>query len=92
MKERKWGRIINIASAHGFVASQQKSAYCTTKFGMIGLTKVVALETAKEGITVNAICPGFILTPLFERQVQRMMNVRNLSHEDAKAFLLQKEY
>lgn len=80
MKERKWGRIINIASAHGMVASQKKSAYCTTKFGMIGLTKVVALETAKSGITCNAICPGFILTPLFDRQVRRMMKVINGSY------------
>ena len=81
MKERKWGRIINISSAHGMVASPQKSAYCTTKFAMIGLTKVVALETAKDGITCNTINPGFILTPLFEKQVQRMMKIINGTHE-----------
>ena len=69
MKQRKWGRIINIASAHGLVASPNKSAYCASKFGVVGLTKVVALENAKEGITCNAICPGFIMTPLIKKQI-----------------------
>lgn len=66
MKKKKWGRIINIASAHGIVASPYKSAYVAAKHGLVGLTKVVALETAREGITCNAICPGFVKTPLVE--------------------------
>ena len=69
MKARRWGRIINIASAHGLVASAQKSAYVAAKHGLVGLTKAVALETASTGITVNAICPGWVLTPLVQRQV-----------------------
>ena len=66
MKKRKWGRIINIASAHGLVASAQKVAYVAAKHGIIGLTKVVAMETANDGITCNAICPGWVLTPLVQ--------------------------
>lgn len=58
-----WGRIINISSAHGLVASPNKSVYCASKFGLIGLTKVVALETAGTGVTCNAVCPGWVLTP-----------------------------
>lgn len=69
MKRRKWGRIINIASAHGLVASVQKAAYVASKHGVIGLTKVVALENANAGITCNAICPGWVLTPLVEQQI-----------------------
>jgi len=69
MRERGWGRVINIASAHGLRASPFKSAYVTAKHGVIGLTKTVALETAKEPITVNAICPGYVLTPLVEKQI-----------------------
>ena len=64
MKKRKWGRIINIASAHGLVASAQKVAYVAAKHGLVGMTKVVAIETANDGITCNAICPGWVLTPL----------------------------
>ena len=64
MKARKWGRIINIASAHALVASPFKSAYVAAKHGILGLTKTVALETAEHGITANAICPGYVLTPL----------------------------
>ncbi len=64
MKKRKWGRVINIASAHGLVASGQKSAYVAAKHGIVGFTKVVAIETANDGITCNAICPGWVLTPL----------------------------
>ncbi len=69
MKQRKWGRIINIASAHGLVASAQKVAYVSAKHGLVGLTKVVALETANDGITCNAICPGWVLTPLVQKQI-----------------------
>jgi 3-hydroxybutyrate dehydrogenase len=69
MKERKWGRIINIASVHGLVASVNKSAYVAAKHGVVGLTKVVALENAQTGVTCNAICPGFVLTPLIQKQI-----------------------
>jgi 3-hydroxybutyrate dehydrogenase len=69
MKQRKWGRIINIASAHGLVASGQKVAYVAAKHGLVGLTKVVAIETANNGVTCNAICPGWVLTPLVEQQI-----------------------
>jgi 3-hydroxybutyrate dehydrogenase len=69
MKKRKWGRIINIASAHGLVASVQKVAYVSAKHGLVGMTKVVALETANDGITCNAICPGWVLTPLVQNQI-----------------------
>jgi 3-hydroxybutyrate dehydrogenase len=69
MKKRKWGRIINIASAHGLVASTQKVAYVSAKHGLVGLTKVVAMETANDGVTCNAICPGWVLTPLVQQQI-----------------------
>ncbi len=69
MKRRGWGRIINVASAHGLVASPFKSAYVAAKHGMVGLTKTVALEAAVHGVTVNAICPGYVLTPLVEKQI-----------------------
>ena len=71
MRKRNWGRIINTASAHGLVASAQKSAYVAAKHGIVGLTKVAALETATTGVTVNAICPGWVLTPLVEKQIQQ---------------------
>jgi 3-hydroxybutyrate dehydrogenase len=70
MKTRGWGRIINIASAHGLVASAQKAAYVAAKHGVLGITKVAAIETANHGITVNAICPGWVLTPLVQRQLE----------------------
>jgi 3-hydroxybutyrate dehydrogenase len=70
MKQRKWGRIINIASAHGLVASAQKVAYVAAKHGIVGMTKVVAIETANDGITCNAICPGWVLTPLVQKQIE----------------------
>jgi len=70
MRAKNWGRIINIASAHGLVASAQKSAYVTAKHGLIGLTKSVALETAQSGITCNAICPGWVLTALVQKQIE----------------------
>ena len=69
MKKRCWGRIINIASAHGLVASRQKAGYVAAKHGLVGLTKVVAIETANHGITCNAICPGWVLTPLVQAQI-----------------------
>jgi 3-hydroxybutyrate dehydrogenase len=69
MKRRGWGRIVNIASAHGLVASPFKSAYIAAKHGLVGFTKTVALETARQGITCNAICPGYVLTPLVEKQI-----------------------
>jgi 3-hydroxybutyrate dehydrogenase len=69
MRARNWGRILNVASVHGLVASAQKSAYVAAKHGLVGLTKVVALETARTGVTCNAICPGWVLTPLVQQQV-----------------------
>jgi 3-hydroxybutyrate dehydrogenase len=81
MKARKWGRIINIASAHGLVASPFKSAYVAAKHGVLGLTKTVALETAEHGITVNAICPGYVLTPLVQKQIPETAKARGLTEE-----------
>ena len=81
MKARGWGRIINIASAHGLVASPFKSAYVAAKHGIVGLTKTVALETAENGITVNAICPGYVLTPLVEKQIPETAHARMLTEE-----------
>ena len=81
MKRRNWGRIVNIASAHGLVASPFKSAYVAAKHGMLGLTKTVALETAETGITCNAICPGYVRTPLVEGQIEDQAKVHQLSHE-----------
>lgn len=81
MKARGWGRIVNIASAHALVASPFKSAYVAAKHGIAGLTKAVALETAEHGITVNAICPGYVLTPLVERQIPETAHARMLSEE-----------
>ncbi len=82
MKERKWGRIINVASAHGLVASPFKSAYVAAKHGMVGLTKTVALEVAEFGVTCNAICPGYVLTPLVEKQIPDTAKARGISEED----------
>ena len=82
MAARGWGRIINIASAHGLRASPFKSAYVATKHGVVGLTKTVALETAEKGITVNAICPGYVWTPLVARQVADQAKVHGLSEAD----------
>ena len=81
MKARKWGRIINIASAHALVASPFKSAYVAAKHGLYGLTKTVALETAEHGITVNAICPGYVLTPLVQKQIPETAKARGLTEE-----------
>ena len=81
MKSRGWGRIINLASAHGLVASPFKSAYVAAKHGVVGLTKTVALETAQSGITCNAICPGYVRTPLVEAQIPATARVRGISEE-----------
>jgi len=88
MKARGWGRILNIASAHGLVASANKAAYVTAKHGLLGLTKVVALETARTAITCNAICPGWVLTPLVQRQIDARASEQGLSPAQAKAELL----
>jgi 3-hydroxybutyrate dehydrogenase len=82
MKEHGWGRIINISSIHGLVASPFKSAYISAKHGLIGLTKTVALEVGQHGITVNAICPGFVRTPLVEGQITNQANLNNLTEEE----------
>ena len=79
MKERRWGRIINIASAHALVASPFKSAYVAAKHGVAGLTKTIALETATFGITCNAICPGYVLTPLVEKQIPDTAKARGIT-------------
>ena len=88
MRERNWGRIVNIASTHGLVASTQKAAYVAAKHGVLGLTKVVALETATTGITCNAICPGWVLTPLVQKQIDDLAARERLSKEQAQAQLL----
>jgi len=81
MKASKWGRIINISSAHGLVASPFKSAYVAAKHGMIGLTKVTALEIAQQGITANAICPGYVYTPLVEKQIDDQAKAHGISRD-----------
>ena len=88
MKQKNWGRIINIASAHGLVASAQKSAYVAAKHGLVGLTKSTALETAQTGVTANAICPGWVLTPLVQKQVDDRATREGISNEQAKKNLL----
>ena len=82
MKARKWGRIINTASAHSLVASPYKAAYVAAKHGIAGLTKTIALELATFGVTVNCISPGYVWTPLVERQIPDTMKARNMSRED----------
>ena len=88
MKERRFGRIINIASAHALVASPFKSAYVAAKHGIAGLTKTVALEVAEHGITVNAIAPGYVLTPLVEAQIPDTAKARGISEEEVKRDVL----
>ncbi len=88
MKSRGWGRIINIASSHGLVASVNKAAYVAAKHGLIGLTKTVALETATTGITCNAICPGWVLTPLVQKQIDALATRDRMTIEEAKTKLL----
>ena len=88
MKSRNWGRIVNIASVHGLVASVQKSAYVAAKHGIVGLTKVGALETATTGVTVNAICPGWVLTPRVQKQVDARAERDGVDGDEAKRRLL----
>ena len=89
MKEKNWGRIINTASVHGLVGSANKSAYVAAKHGVIGLTKVVALENASTGITCNAICPGWVLTALVQRQIDDLAAKESISQAEAQARLVQ---
>ncbi len=92
MQKANWGRIINVASVHGLVASAQKAAYVTAKHGVVGLTKVTALENATTGVTCNAICPGWVLTPLVQKQVDAKAANMKVSNEEAiKALLGEKE-
>ncbi len=88
MQAANWGRIINVASVHGLVASAEKSAYVTAKHGVVGLTKVTALENATTGVTCNAICPGWVLTPLVQKQVDAKAAALGLSNLDATKLLL----
>ena len=88
MRARNWGRIINIASAHGLVASAAKSAYVAAKHGLVGLTKSSALELATTGVTVNAICPGWVLTPLVQKQIDARAQKEGITVEQAKTDLL----
>src|SRR5207344_2307050 len=85
---KEWGRIISIASTHGLVASANKAAYVAAKHGILGLTKVVALETATTGITCNAICPGWVLTPMVQKQIDDAAAREGISKNEAKARLL----
>lgn len=82
MKARKWGRIVNIASAHGLIASPFKAAYVAAKHGIVGLTKVTAMEGAEAGVTCNAICPGYVWTPLVEKQIEDQAKAHGISREN----------
>ena len=82
MRARDWGRIVNIASVHGLVASVDKSAYVAAKHGIVGLTKVTAMETAEDGITCNAICPGYVWTPLVQKQIPEQAKAHGMSEEE----------
>ncbi|XP_037045269.1 D-beta-hydroxybutyrate dehydrogenase-like [Bradysia coprophila] len=88
MYDRKWGRLIHIASAHGKVASPNKSGYCASKHGVLGFSKSVALESAGTGVTSNCICPGWVLTPLVQKQIEKISKERQISLHDAKMQLL----
>jgi 3-hydroxybutyrate dehydrogenase len=88
MRRKNWGRIVNIASIHGLVASTQKAAYVAAKHGVVGLTKVTALENATSGITCNAICPGWVLTPLVQKQVDARAAKDGVDNEEATRRLL----
>jgi 3-hydroxybutyrate dehydrogenase len=91
MRQANWGRILNIASVHGLVGSAQKSAYVAAKHGIVGLTKVTALETATTGVTCNAICPGWVLTPLVQQQVDAKAAALKISNEEAAQLLLREK-
>ena len=91
MKQRGWGRIINIASVHGLVASVNKSAYIAAKHGVVGFTKAIALENAKTGVTCNSICPGFVLTPLIEKQIEIKAQNNKVSLEEARRILIEEK-
>ena len=91
MRRKNWGRVINIASTHGLVASAEKSAYVASKHGIVGFTKSVALETATTGVTCNAICPGWVLTPLVQKQVDARAKQAGISDAEAKRQLLQEK-
>ncbi len=91
MLSRKWGRVINIASAHGLVASGEKAAYVAAKHGLIGLTKVVAIETANHGVTCNAICPGWVLTPLVQKQIEDRAAAQGIPVQTARDALLREK-
>lgn len=91
MRERGWGRIVNIASVHGLVASAHKSAYVAAKHGLVGFTKTVALETASEPITCNAICPGWVLTPLVEKQIEARAAADGISAEEARRIMVREK-
>lgn len=88
MQKNNWGRVINIASVHGLVASVNKSAYVAAKHGLVGLTKVTAIENANKGITANAICPGWVETPLINNQIEAIANQKQVSFEEAKQQLI----
>jgi 3-hydroxybutyrate dehydrogenase len=88
MQKNNWGRIINIASAHGLVASAEKSAYVAAKHAVVGLTKVTALENARSGVTCNAICPGWVLTPLVQKQIDARASENGIPVDEAKRALL----
>ncbi|HMA13882.1 MAG TPA: 3-hydroxybutyrate dehydrogenase, partial [Kiloniellaceae bacterium] len=88
MRRKGWGRVVNIASAHGLTASPLKSAYVAAKHGIVGLTKVTALETAGAGITCNAICPGWVLTPLVKKQIEARAAQQGCSYDEAKLELV----
>jgi 3-hydroxybutyrate dehydrogenase len=88
MRERNWGRILNVASVHGLVASVNKSAYVAAKHGLVGLTKAVALELAETGVTCNAICPGWVLTPLVRAQIEARARELGVGFDEARAVLV----
>jgi 3-hydroxybutyrate dehydrogenase len=91
MIEKRWGRIINVASAHGLVASGEKAAYVAAKHGLVGLTKVIAIESANLGITCNAICPGWVLTPLVEQQIEARAKAQGIPVEQSREDLVREK-